>query len=606
MPDLELQQDQLTQQQIGILLIKTLVFQKDLIHKGQGIQGILKNLLLHPHLEVQGIQEGLLLNHPRGVRVFQEAHLLLHHQEVLDPVVAAGHQVHPGLQEVPVEDRGLQNQVAEDNYITKSNRMKKSLTLILLLSLAINALAQNEIDALRYSFTNYEGTARFTGLGGAFGSIGSDVSAIGINPASMGRFSKNEFSFTLQSGSNSATSTLYSNTSSISSGNLNIPNVGFVGTHVFKKREHIGWQSVQFGITYNRLNNFNEKIRIEGETPNSYSLVFANWADGTIEDDLVFNNNYDSYLAYDTWLINPTTTGNNTYVSAINGGTNTLKTIERKGNMSSTELALSGNYMNKLYIGGSIGIPNLRYEEMSQHVENVSNDTINDLDNFTFTQTLKTTGSGFNFKLGFVALPTDWFRFGMALQTPTAFRLSDRWQNGLVTNFDDGNEYEASSDPGSYVYHLKTPLKLTGSASVVLLKRAVFSVDYELLDYSKSRLSSATYSTAPYDFNAENEAINTLYNKASTLRLGAEIKLTKLIMARAGIQIKDNPLNEISTKLVNYSVGAGYRINKFYLDIAYVLGTSTENYYLYDPELIQSSPINKETNRAVVTLGFRY
>ena len=107
-------------------------------------------------------------------------------------------------------------------------------------------------------------------------------------------------------------------------------------------------------------------------------------------------------MAYDTWLINPTTAGNNTYVSAINGGTNTLKTIERKGNMSSTELALSGNYMNKLYIGGSIGIPNLRYEEMSQHVENVANDTINDLDNFTFTQTLKTTGSGFNFKIGFV------------------------------------------------------------------------------------------------------------------------------------------------------------------------------------------------------------
>ncbi|MBT6513392.1 MAG: hypothetical protein HOK65_01370, partial [Crocinitomicaceae bacterium] len=86
----------------------------------------------------------------------------------------------------------------------------------------------------------------------------------------------------------------------------------------------------------------------------------------------------------------------------------------------------------------------------------------------------------------------------------------------------------------------------------------------------------------------------------------AEVKLTKLIMARAGIQIKDNPLNEVSTKLVNYSVGAGYRINKFYLDIAYVMGTSSENYYLYDPELIQSSPINKESNRAVVTLGFRY
>ena len=378
------------------------------------------------------------------------------------------------------------------------------------------------------------------------------------------------------------------------------------GTHNFKKRAQIGWQSVQFGITYNRLNNFNETIRIEGETPNSYSLVFANWADGTYAEDLVSNNNYDSYLAYETWLINPNPIGSNSYVSTINGGTNVLKSINRKGNMSSTELALSGNYMNKLYIGGSIGIPNLRFEETSQHIESVTNDTINELDNFTYTQTLKTTGSGFNFKLGFVALPTDWFRFGIALQTPTLFRLSDRWQNGLVTNFDDGNEYEESSDPGSYVYRLKTPLKLTGSASFVLLKKAVVSVDYELLDYSKSRLSSASYSTAPYDFNAENTTINTIYNRTSSIRVGAELKITKLLMARAGMQIKANPLNEVSTKLVNYSIGAGYRINKFYLDFAYVIATSSENYYLYDPELIQNSPINKTINRAVVTLGFRY
>jgi len=485
--------------------------------------------------------------------------------------------------------------------------MKKYLFLILLIIGATNiGSAQNEIDALRYSFTNYEGTARFMGVGGAFGSLGGDVSSIGINPASMGRFSKNEFSITLGGYLCDANASLYETITSSTRGNINIPNVGFVGTHNFKNRDKIGWQSVQFGISYNRINNFNENIRIEGETPNSYSLVFADWAEGTLEDDLISSNNYDSYLAYETWLIDPNPAGSTEYTSTLQGGTNAIKTIERRGNMSSTELALSGNYMNKLYIGGSIGMPTIRFDEVAGHYESVVDDSVNQLDNFAYTQTLKTTGTGFNLKLGIVALPTDWIRIGAAIQTPTTFRMSDRWQNDMVTNFDDGNRYEANSDPGSYVYKLKTPLKITGSAAFVLFKKAVVSVDYELLDYSKARLSSTSFSTSPYDFGSENTAIGNIYGKSSSIRLGTEVRVAKPLLIRAGIQLKENPLIEVNSNQLNYSVGLGYRINKFYFDLAYVLSTSSENYYLYDPVLIENSTINKNISKAIVTIGFRY
>ena len=485
--------------------------------------------------------------------------------------------------------------------------MKKYLIILpFIVGNILTGIAQNEIDALRYSLTNYEGTARFMAMGGAFGAIGGDLSAIGVNPASMGRFSKNEFSFSLGGSFSDTRTMLYNNSSTASRSNINIPNVGFVGTHNFKHRDKIGWQSVQFGISYNRLNNFNENITIQGNTPNSYSLVFADWAQGTIADNLISTNNYDSYLAYETWLIDPNPSGSTDYVSTIRGGTNALKTISRKGNMSSTELALSGNYMNKLYIGGSLGIPTLRFDETASHFESVTNDTVNQLDNFTYTQTLKTTGTGFNLKLGFVALPMDWFRFGASIQTPTAFRMSDRWQNAMVTNFDDGARYEATSDPGSYVYKLRTPLKVTGSAAFVLFKKAVFSIDYELLDYSKSRLGSTSFSTSPYNFNTENETIGSIYNRSSSIRIGAELKVAKPLLIRGGAQYRQNPLIEAESDQLSYSFGFGYRVNKFYLDLAYVLTTTTENYFLYDPVLVEGSDINKSLSRAVVTLGFRY
>jgi hypothetical protein len=484
--------------------------------------------------------------------------------------------------------------------------MKKAVIIALLGAICLNGKAQNEIDALRYSFTNYEGSARLMGMGGAFGALGGDVSAVGINPASMARFSKNEFSFSLGSAFYDASANLYQGTGESSKTNINIPNVGFVGTHNFKNKERMGWQSIQFGITYNRTNNFNEEILIQGQTPYSYSLVFADWADGNYESDLVNTNNYDSYLAYNTWLIDPASPGASTYLSTINGGTDVRKSISRTGRMGSTELALSGNYMNKLYVGGSIGIPTLKFTETATHYESVTNDSINTLDNFSFTQNLTTRGSGYNLKLGLVALPTDWIRLGVSLQTATTYRLSDRWNNSMTTNFDDGNTYSEESDNGSYVYKLKTPMKITGSAAFIIFKKAAVSIDYEMVDYSKSRLGSTPYTSVPYGFTNENTAIGNIYRKASSIRLGSEIKLTNEILARAGVQYRQNPMVEITAPQINYSAGIGYRVNNFYIDAAYILSTASEDYYLYDPVLIEQATINKNISKAMVTIGFRY
>lgn len=484
--------------------------------------------------------------------------------------------------------------------------MKKQILIALLGVLCLSGTAQNEIDAYRYSLTNYEGSARYMGMGGAFGSLGGDVSAIGINPASMARFSKNEFSFSIQSAFMNASTDFYGQTTDNSKGNFNIPNIGFVGTHNFKNKKAIGWQSVQFGLTYNRQNNFNENISIAGDPGNSYSLVFADWAEGTASADLINTNNYDSYLAYETYLIDPDPIIANNYISAINGGTNVLKTINRTGNMASTELALSGNYANKIYVGGSIGIPTLRFNETATHYESVSNDTINQLDNFTYTQNLKTTGSGFNFKAGLIVLPLDGVRIGLSYQTPTAYRMSDRWGNDMTTNFDNGDTYSTSSDPGSYVYKLRTPAKLTASASIVVAKRAAISIDYEMKDYARAQLSSTAYSPVEYSFTDENTAIGNVYRKASTIRLGAEVKLGSAILVRAGAQYRQSALVETNAAQINYSAGLGFRNNNFYIDAAYVISTSSEDLYLYDPALIDAANINKNTNRATVTVGFRY
>ena len=52
--------------------------------------------------------------------------------------------------------------------------------------------AQGELDAYRYSQTELNGTARYLGMGGAFGALGGDISSMSSNPAGLGIYRSSE------------------------------------------------------------------------------------------------------------------------------------------------------------------------------------------------------------------------------------------------------------------------------------------------------------------------------------------------------------------------------------------------------------------------------
>ena len=74
--------------------------------------------------------------------------------------------------------------------------MKKIYIMLAILCLALATQAQNFEDIVRFSATPNNGTARVSAMGGAFTALGGDISAIAINPASVGVFRKSEISFT--------------------------------------------------------------------------------------------------------------------------------------------------------------------------------------------------------------------------------------------------------------------------------------------------------------------------------------------------------------------------------------------------------------------------
>ncbi|PLX19472.1 MAG: hydrocarbon degradation protein, partial [Marinilabiliales bacterium] len=71
------------------------------------------------------------------------------------------------------------------------------LALLTLLMLGNTNFAQSVYvdNAFNFSKNEYGGTARFVGMGGAFGGLGGDFSSIAINPAGLGVYRSSELVF---------------------------------------------------------------------------------------------------------------------------------------------------------------------------------------------------------------------------------------------------------------------------------------------------------------------------------------------------------------------------------------------------------------------------
>jgi len=78
--------------------------------------------------------------------------------------------------------------------------MRYRFILLLLLAISTSTLCGQTLDdALRLSIHNYNSTARFSGVSGAFSALGADVSIASINPAGIAEFRKSEITLTLNS-----------------------------------------------------------------------------------------------------------------------------------------------------------------------------------------------------------------------------------------------------------------------------------------------------------------------------------------------------------------------------------------------------------------------
>ncbi len=492
----------------------------------------------------------------------------------------------------------------------------KRLAFLLLFLIPLGLFSQNETDALRYSQNFFGGTTRFISAGSSLSSVSADMSAISINPAAIGKYKGSELTISPSFTYNKSSANYRDGIMDDFKFRFQMNNVGLVATH--NNGDDVDWKTVSFAFTYNRLNDFNRNINIDGfNNESSMTDYFAALANGKKVEQF---NGFVEGLAWEAYLIDPdTAAGNNTYKTALSKyGARQVKNIDTRGGMGEYVLAIGGNYKNILQLGMSLGIQTVRYKEISQYSEIDEKDSIPSFNFFEYNRELKTTGSGFNFKFGAILSPIPWFKFGLALHTPTFFNLSDNYSSSIKSSFNDtlhGDGKLIKSKLGFYDYELTTPFRAIVSTGFVLFSSdennfktplASISLEYEYIDYSIARLRAEDYT-----FRDENKIIESAYTSVGNIRTGIEFRLSSVFL-RGGFGYYQSPykkgLANDKSHRMSYTLGVGIKGDISYLDIGFVYIDQKEKYFLYDPALVPNEPADIRLNNFGIhtTLGFRF
>jgi long-subunit fatty acid transport protein len=94
-------------------------------------------------------------------------------------------------------------------------------------------------------------------------------------------------------------------------------------------------------------------------------------------------------------------------------------------------------------------------------------------------------------------------------------------------------------------------------------------------------------------------------NGVNSLRLGGEYRINQLSL-RGGIRYEDSPYknDDIIGDLNGFSLGLGYNLGNYNIDISYARAEQDRKQQLYSAGLTDSASITTVTSSIIFTLGF--
>ena len=514
---------------------------------------------------------------------------------------------------------------------------------------ALSAMqAQTSYEAANLLGTDFNGTARFVGMGGAMSALGADISTMGSNPAGIGLYRSWDLSMsfagngvTQRSQSNGGLNRSYDSYGSFD-------NIGIVLANKMSNENLVRF--FNYGFNYRNVRRFDGKM---GMSSNLYGLsqtgqmawqayegylngnVYASDFDPASKDGFYQVNYYDdpnigwlTLLGADGRLIDASALNEGSYYpSYLNDYTEHVS-----GGITACDFNASLNLADMVYLGVTFTTYDVERRMVSSYTEYFEGGEYT-LDNY-----YSTVGSGYDFKFGAIVRPfsTSSFRIGVSATTPTVYTLTDYNSavvNSVIPYYDNvtGEEWtEAFSmdtqssdafDGDCFTeYTMIAPAKYNVSLGGTIGTSLAMGLEYEYTDYSAAKLFAGNGN----ENVVMNEHTAAHFTSQQTIRFGLEKMFAGAYYARLGYNYQTSgyrpdawkmiPINSVQTNTAyrnlrtatNFTCGLGYRGDAFYADAALLSSQQTADFYPFEDADLEATKVSRSHLKGMLTIGFRF
>lgn len=497
--------------------------------------------------------------------------------------------------------------------------MKKLTTILFVCGLTSLTFGQTIKSAVDFASKDIIGSGRYISMGGAFTSLGGDLSSIKLNPAGAGLKRSDEWAIT-------GDFTMYKSTSDNLKGsidhrmnNFSLPDISYVKVNPTKDRY---WKTVNFTVGLQRTNNLNASIETQGSGRfKSYINTLREQAQDSKDISRPLYNNTWAYQAFQTFLIDTNAKGN--YYSMIeDNGQDFQYEHQSDGRMYEMFLTVATAYKDKLFLGGTMAFPIINQQTHTRLTENnflypktdlILNGIQTQLTSAHFETRHDVSGSGIVGKFGLIYKVDKNIRLGASYHTPAYYNLEDVFSYKTTAYFKDFNT-QIEEYLGVAFYNLVLPAQYNAGFSYVFGKKGLISIDYNYTD-----ISTTNYIVPSYDPNYEyfngsstddtrgvNDYLKDDFIGAHTIKIGGEYN-AKPFRIRGGFSTKSSPYKQSNNfSEMSFSGGIGYSRKEFYVDLGYAHRIIEETIQLnvYDgPEGLSDETYTN--NQFVLTVGVK-
>lgn len=503
----------------------------------------------------------------------------------------------------------------------------KFLYLFILSTVSISLLnAQNINDGLRYSTEDNTGSARFTALSGAMGALGGDLSAMKNNPAGSAVFLNSNFTLSTSLTDVENKATYFGHSEKGSDNNLNLNQAG--GVFVLDNfNENSSFKKLTIGVNYDISKNLSNEFFLSGRGNTSIGEFFLAQAQGIplnlleLQTGESISSLYqylgetqgsvaqNAFLGYHGYLfdpLDPSNPSNASYFSNVRGNSFDQQYLNvSQGYNSKFTVNIAAQITNDLYFGINVNTHSIDFRQSDYFVEK-NNNTGSMISRIGFENNLAVYGAGVSAQIGAIARVANNFRFGLSLDTPTWYQISEETSQYLeTTRMLDGHNTTAVVNPrilNVYEdYTLKTPAKITASAAYIFNQNGLLSFDYSFKDYSSIKFKPTNSSY----FQDLNHDIGNTLKGSSIFRAGAEYRIYQLSL-RGGFHYEESPYKDevMIGNLTGFSLGTGYNFGSFNMDLAYSRSEQKSKLQMYPEGFTDRADIKSIYSNFILSLGF--